>query len=329
MSSALATRSLDSFAIFDSDEFVSGYQGLVTIQPLNKTKRRGWFLRKSNLETCKWTAKESDFDKGSVIWDYEHTFVGGSAPDVGLNFIAPRLQVLLRSPLLIEETGNNPAGSRLIIGTFNDDECKELWDADKAAADTSKPGTYSRKYGVRTKMLVYLLTKDNQRAHDIPIVLTLKGLNSTDFSDKIKMFEREMSNSLNKALGKEVPLQHNEKFYGTTVFCPKLVSDMRGSNGTEICAIEEFDIPDYSSKETAIESLHKFSIPNEDRETSWKFQKSYENYIMIHSKQTSIDTNGMYALKGGVEILPENRTQSKVEVLPPVRDQKTGEDSSF
>jgi hypothetical protein len=36
--SALATRGLDSFRMFQSKEFVSGYQNLVTIQPLNKSK---------------------------------------------------------------------------------------------------------------------------------------------------------------------------------------------------------------------------------------------------------------------------------------------------
>ncbi|NBR25864.1 MAG: hypothetical protein EBU08_19210, partial [Micrococcales bacterium] len=34
--SAIATRGLESFALFQSKEFVSGYQNFVTIQPLNK-----------------------------------------------------------------------------------------------------------------------------------------------------------------------------------------------------------------------------------------------------------------------------------------------------
>ena len=33
---------------------------------------------------------------------------------------------------------------------------------------------YKRKYSVRTKYLVNILTKDNVPAHKIPIVLTLK-----------------------------------------------------------------------------------------------------------------------------------------------------------
>jgi hypothetical protein len=67
-------------------------------------------------------------------------------------------------------------------------EVKEVWDADKLAADlaNSKGEMYKRKYSVRTKYLVYILTEDNARAHKIPMVLTLKGLNGTDVSEKDK-----------------------------------------------------------------------------------------------------------------------------------------------
>jgi hypothetical protein len=121
-SAALATRGLDSFKLFQSKEFVSGYQNLVTIQPLNKSKTRGWFVRKSDLDTCGWSATEDQFAKGSVIWNYKQTF--GMAPNTsieeGLNFVEPRVQILLRSPLMVEET----TGMRQTIGTFEDPEVK-------------------------------------------------------------------------------------------------------------------------------------------------------------------------------------------------------------
>jgi len=181
---ALATRSLDSFKLFASKEFISGYQNLVTIQPLNKSKVRGWFVRKSDLDVCGWTATEDDFTPGSVIWNYKQTF--GMAPNTsieeGLNFTEPRIQVLLRSPLMVEET----TGMRQVIGTFEDEEVKAIFDNDKVASDlaNSKGEMYKRKYSVRTKYLIFILTKDNKRAHKNPIVLTLKGLNGTDESNK-------------------------------------------------------------------------------------------------------------------------------------------------
>jgi hypothetical protein len=328
--SALATRGLESFKMFQSKEFVSGYQNLVTIQPLNKSKTRGWFVRKSDLDTCGWTATEDQFAKSSVIWNYKQTF--GMAPNTsieeGLNFVEPRLQVLLRSPLMVEET----SGMRQVIGSFDNPNVKELFEADKIASDlaNSKGEMYKRKYSVRTKYLVYVLTQDNKRAHKIPMVLTLKGLNGTDVSEKIRLYEKEMSKCLSKALDSEVPLAFNEKFYATTVFCPVLANEMRGANNVEICAIESFDIPDYSSQEDAVESLNRLSIPDEDRESTWKYQEMFQDYINVHAKQDSDKLGGAYGIKEGVEILPVSRTMDPVDVKAlPSRDELTGEDSSL
>jgi hypothetical protein len=328
--SALATRGLDSFRMFQSKEFVSGYQNLVTIQPLNKSKTRGWFVRNSDLNTCGWTATENDFEKGSVIWNYKQTF--GLAPNTsieeGLNFTAPRIQILLRSPLMVEETN----GMRQTIGTFENPEVKELFDNDKIASDlaNSKGEMYKRKYSVRTKYLIYIVTKENKRAHKIPMVLTLKGLNGTDVSEKVKLYEKEMSKCLSKALDSEVPLSFNEKFYATTVFAPVLANEMRGANNVEICAIESFDIPDYSDQEIAIESLNRMSIPDEDRESTWKFQEMFDDYINQHARQDAEKLNGAYSIKSGVEILPVTRGISDVEVKAlPARDPLTGEDDSL
>jgi hypothetical protein len=324
--SSLATRSLDSFKLFQDKKFVSGYQSLVTIQPLNKSKTRGWFVRKSDLDTCGWTAVESDFNKGSVLWNYDQVFANGKT-EPGLNFVEPRIQVLLRSPLMVEET----SGMRQTIGTFDDPEVKELFEADKIASDlaNSKNEMYMRKYSVRTKYLVYILTQDNKRAHKIPMVLTLKGLNGTDASEKIRLYEKEMSKCLSKALDSEVPLAFNEKFYATTVFAPVLANEMRGANNVEICAIESFDIPAYSNQEEAIESLSRLSIPDEDRESTWKFQELFNDYINQHAKQDAEKLGGAYGIKAGVEILPVSRT-SDVEVKAlPARNEMTGEDESL
>ena len=328
--SALATRGLESFKLFQSKEFVSGYQNLVTIQPLNKSKTRGWFVRKSDLDTCGWNGTEDQFPKGSVIWNYKQTF--GMAPNTsieeGLNFTEPRLQILLRSPLMVEET----SGMRQTIGTFDNPEVKALFDDDKVASDlaNSKGEMYKRRYSVRTKYLVYILTQDNKRAHKIPMVLTLKGLNGTDVSEKVRLYEKEMSKCLSKALDAEVPLNFNEKFYATTVFAPVLANEMRGANNVEICAIESFDIPDYSTQEDAIESLNRMSIPDEDRESTWKFQELFNDYINQHARQDAEKLNGAYGIKDGVEILPVSRTLDPVDVKAlPARNAMTGEDDSL
>jgi hypothetical protein len=229
---------------------------------------------------------------------------------------------------MVEET----TGMRQTIGTFDDPAVKELFEADKIASDlaNSKGEMYKRKYSVRTKYLVYILTEDNKRAHKIPMVLTLKGLNGTDVSDKVKLYEKEMSKCLSKALDAEVPLSFNEKFYATTVFAPVLANEMRGANNVEICAIESFDIPGYSTQEEAVESLNRMSIPDEDRESTWKFQELFDDYINQHAKQDAEKLGGAYGIKEGIQILPVSRSTDTVDVKAlPARDPLTGEDDSL
>ena len=335
--SALSKRSIDSFLMFKEKEFVDGLQSFVTIQPLNKSKQRGWFIRKSDLDTCGWTAEASDFDKGSVAWDYKQTF--GMPPNTsveeGLNFTQPRVQILMRSPLMVEET----FGLRTTIGCFDDPIVKAKFDDDKAAAElaSSKNEMYKRKYGVRTKYLVNILKSDNTPAHKIPIVLTLKGLNGTDMADKVRLFEKEMSKCLSKALSTEVPLKFNERFHSTTVFIPTLASDMRGNNNVEICAIEGFDIPDYSTQEAALESLHSLTIPDDDRAKVWgKLDDPwYQDYINQHSMQDAKKLGGAYGIKEGLRILPKGSEDDSVVNLPSagaeveVKTLPTGEDNSL
>jgi hypothetical protein len=183
---------------------------------------------------------------------------------------------------------------------------------------------------VRTKYLVYVLTEQNQRAHKMPMVLTLKGLNGTDVSEKIKLYEKEMSKCLSKALDAEVPLNFNEKFFATTVFVPVLANEMRGANNVEICAIESFDIPEYATQEEAVESLSRMSIPDEDRESTWKYQEMFNDYINVHARQDAQKLNGAYGIKDGVEILPASRTMDAVDVKAlPARNELTGEDASL
>lgn len=335
-SSALTTtRSVDSFAIFQSKEFISGFEDLVTLQPLNKAKVRGWFIKKTDLNSCGWTATEDDFLPNSVVWDFKQTF--GMPPNTkieeGINLVEPNIQILLRSPLLIQELSPESRGQ--IIGTFEDEDgiAKAKFDEDKVKAEemAAKGEPYKRKFGVRTLYLVNVLTKDNRAAHKLPMVLTIKGLNGTDLSEKLKMFEKEMSKCMNKALDSEVPAVFNQKFYATCIFRPILANEMRGSNNVEICAIESFEIPDYSTKEAALESLDRLCIPDEDREIAWKNQERFFDYINRYSNQVASKLNGRYGIKEGVQILPHSSAETmeaEVKVLTAANN-TTGEDASL
>lgn len=330
---AITKRSLDSFMLFKEKEFVSGLQPFVTIQPLNKSKTRGWFIRATDLSACGWNAVEEDFDPGSAIFGYKQTF--GMPPNTsveeGINFVVPRIQMLLVSPLMVEETMDK----RQVIGVYGgENECDiaatTAFDNDRVAADlaSSKGEMYKRKYGIRTKYLIYILNKFNRRAHTAPVVLTVKGLNGTDMSEKKKLFDKEMGKCLSKALGMEVPLQFNEKFNSTTVFIPTLASDMRGSNNVEICGIESFEAPQYDTQDEAVESLSNLTIPDDDRDDTWNKVSDpwFQDYINQHSRQDAKKLGGAYGIKDDVKILPQGAT---VDTKATTVSAMTGEDSAL
>ena len=54
--SALAKRSFDSFNIFKDPEYITGIQGLGTLQPLHNTQIAYCAVKEESLQLCKWTA---------------------------------------------------------------------------------------------------------------------------------------------------------------------------------------------------------------------------------------------------------------------------------
>jgi hypothetical protein len=114
------------------------------------------------------------------------------------------------------------------------------------------------------------------------------------------------------------------------VFVPVLANEMRGANNVEICAIESFEIPEYSTQDEAISSLNRLSIPDEDRESTWKYQEMFDDYINQHARQDAEKLGGAYGIKQGVEILPVSRAVDvEVKALTSTQDPDTGENYSF
>jgi len=302
-------RSAADFALFKSPEFVSGYKSMATLQPLNQTDTHGLYLENKYLTVCKWTAKQSEFEKGSVIFDYEHTFGNNKSPDLGILLVRPKLQILWRSPLMVQERFGKGSGLNQIIGSFNDPSTKQLWDTDKAKAEADPK--YDRMYQSRTLYLVMILKEDRTRAHELPIVLTTKGLAALQISQNLKHFEEMMGYTMDKFTGAAVPQVWNEQFFSTTVWQPTFTRKRAGERKNEICGVESCEAPDFSDADAALASIDSMSIPTEDRESTWKLMTDYEGFIAMHSAQNVSQLNGAYGVKEGVEILPASRATDR------------------
>lgn len=313
------TRKFSAFQVFNRPEMITGIKGFITIQPLNKSKEAGWFMDFSDLDTCKWNATESDFKSGRLIYDYTHKFGRGDnrTEKRGILFVNPKLQVIMKSTLLIEDKTDR----NRIKGSYADLQ-------NEYEADRELP-SQDRKYNTRVKYLVHVLKEDNTPAHEKPIVLTLKNLNSVDMDKKFKAYMDHMQKALSIAMGENHPLLRGPQYVGICVFDCKLGFECVGMNDTEVVNIVDYVLPDISTPENAQQSLLDLTIPDTHWERTWEMQedKALQNYIMAHSEQDAARLNGAYGVAPGVTLLPEHVSQAQSR-LPAGRD-SYGADKSF
>ena len=329
--SALSKRSFDSFAIFKDPEYITGIQGLGTLQPLHNTQQAYWAVKEESWKTCKWTATESDFEKGSVLMNHTHRFQQSGGMEKMHAFISPRLQIIHASEILVVDDSildRDGRSKNIIVGDLSMPEVDAAFKADQEKAQ--KDANYKRQYSTRTKYLVNILTKNNTPAHEVPLVFTVKGLVSVDLSGHIKEFRTEMEKCLSVALDMEAGVKFDNRVRSITVFVPTLTIKNLGANNNAVCAVGSFEKPNYSTKELAQESLLHLTVPDEARAETWK-QMNDEflgDYINKHSQQEAAKLGeGRYGIAEGVPALMPQGTAAlpASERVIGERDKDTGE----
>jgi len=329
--SKLAKRSFDSFEMFKDPQYITGIQGLATLQPLNNTQIAYWAIKEENWKLCKWTAKETDFEKDSVFWNHKHRF-SSSAIDTMHAFVKPRIQILHASNILVvDDSILNAKGkpANIIVGDLS---MPEVNDAFKEDVEQGKSNVkHTRKYSTRTKYLVNILTKDNEPAHEVPVVLTLKGLASKQLSEKLKDFYKSMDKCMSVALEKDASSKFDKKLTSLYVFEPTIDLETMGSYNNTVTVVKSFTTPDYSSIETAKESLLALTVADDMREKTWSQieDSDLDDYINKHSQTEASKLGGDYAQKEGLILAPTDVEVIKTTSVIGERDEDTGEVANF
>ena len=83
----------------------------------------------------------------------------------------------------------NGKSMNIIVGDLSMPEVSEAF-AD--AEQGKQPGEHLESIQLELKYLVNILTKDNKPAHEVPLVLTLKGIASKKLSEDLKDFYKSM-----------------------------------------------------------------------------------------------------------------------------------------
>ena len=328
--SKLAKRSFDSFEMFKDPQYVTGIQGLATLQPLNNTQIAYWAIKEENWKLCKWTAEETDMEKGSVIWNHKHRY-SSSAIDTMHAFVKPRIQILHSSNILvIDDSILNAQGkpANIIVGDLS---MPEVYSAFMEDVEQGKTPNATRKYSTRTKYLVNILTKDNEPAHEVPLVLTLKGLASKQLSEKLKDFYKSMDKCMSVAREKDASSKFDKQVTSLYVFEPTIDIETMGSYNNSVTVVKSFTAPDYSSVETAQESVIALTVADDMREKTWSQIQDADlgDYINKHSQSEAAKLGGDYAQKEGLILAPADVEVIKTTSVIGERDEDTGEVANF
>ena len=323
-----------SFSMFRESEFISGIENFATLQPLHNSQQAYWAIKEEYWSTCKWTATEKDFEKDSVLWNVPHRFSKGNIENIHA-FTKPRIQIIHTSEILVvDETilGNDGKPMNIIVGDLSMPHIAKAFqiDREEAEARLEKGKAANRQYSARTKYLINILTKDNRPAHEIPLVLTIKGVASKDLGDMLKAFNKQMNKCYSTGLELKGSMKFDNRTQATYVFKPTLdittFNVQKGKKTVSICAIKDYEKPDYSTVEKAKESMFEFSIPAENRDHTWEQMQSevLANYINKHSENEAAKLNGAYGIAEGVQAL----MPKTIEALPEGAAD-TGEDAAL
>lgn len=319
--SSLETRSFDDFAVFNSPDYREGIQGLGTLQPLYDERDNLAYLaiRQTDLKGCKWSAKETDFEEDTVHWDRVHIFRGGDRETMHC-FTAPRLQIIHASGILVIDnsiTDRKGKTMNITVGDLSMDPINDAFYAEQKKAEKDKRQS---KYSTRRKYLVNILTKNNELAHEVPIVLTLSSSASRSVSEALTKFYNEMDKCMSIAQNLGAAAKFTKETHAIYVFSPRfeIKRDINSLSKQTYCytGVNSVLTPTYSDMESAQQEIKKLSLHKKDWESAWSQQKDkfLGDYINRHSAQEAAKLAGAYGIAEGV---PALKPEGTVEVLPP------------
>ncbi len=191
---------------FASPEYAPEVQALPYMQVLNDKdpNRSGFFLSAENAEAVNFQATQE--------WQpYEATFNSGDST-AGFRSLTARFLILRRSPLLMFSRGD-----LTFLGPYQRSQ-------------------YNAEVVLKTRYLVYLVSKQKELLHDSPLQFTSKGAVCGSFGEHYGKFCREM----NKAYSQ----QRGDRFFALSIFAVKLQPELKGSEKKSwVCAITEHAVP--------------------------------------------------------------------------------------
>lgn len=198
---------------FDSAPFEGGHESLPYIQMLNHQNpdESGFFITSENMEAVGFTPNEE--------WSLPtETFQSGEAAE-GYRSLTARFLILRKSKLMMFDRDSGD-----FLGLFQ----KSRYDRNTVV--------------LKTRYLVYLISKSKQLLHTAPLLLTTKGSFNGCFGEVVRKFYGEMSKAYGIATGATKP--RGDRFMALSILAVRVQPELKGDRKKSwACGIASYGVP--------------------------------------------------------------------------------------
>ncbi len=200
----------------------------------------GMFIKEDALKMAGWHGPSPS---------HTNTFGAGNK-ELGLLLQAPRMLIINQSSRFVEAKKNNgkfpihphtkeELKPGTIVGNYETPEGKDLHEKMKVEGFST----------LRTFYLFYLLDENNQRLHDIPFMLSIKGAAAVSFGQAYEQFKIQLASAYAKVT-KTGFSPKNQAFCAMGVFAPTLVVTKEGQDAkSDVTTVGSFEEPSGASPE--------------------------------------------------------------------------------
>ncbi|NET33343.1 MAG: hypothetical protein F6K19_15205 [Cyanothece sp. SIO1E1] len=198
---------------FDAREFESRRDPLPYLQMLNAQdpEQAGFFITSDNREavnftpTDEWTPHTTQFQNGETV--------------AGDRSLTARFLILRKSKLLMF---NRDSGD--FTGVYQ----KSQYDRNTVV--------------LKTRYLVYIVSKNKQLLHESPLVLTTKGSLCGSFGEAVRKFHNDMSKAYGAATGARKP--RGDRFMALSILAVRVQPEWKGSGKKSwACSVVDYGTP--------------------------------------------------------------------------------------
>ncbi|MBD2070254.1 hypothetical protein H6F93_22535 [Leptolyngbya sp. FACHB-671] len=198
---------------FDSEQFEGGHETLPYIQMLNHQNpdKSGFFITLQNMEAAgfipneEWTPHTEQFQSGETAEGYRS--------------LTARFLILRKSKLMMFERESDE-----FLGAFQ----KFRYDRNTVV--------------LKTRYLVYLVSKSKVLFHTSPLLLTAKGSFNGCFGEVVRKFQSEMSKAYGIATGARKP--RGDRFMALSILAVRVKPELKGDRKKSwACSIETYGSP--------------------------------------------------------------------------------------